>query len=77
MSARYWSLVADELLDSVPDFESAGLHLIERGGVEYPGMRWCRFLDDGAPAELEGKEITPVISLVEGKPVITDRQPLR
>lgn len=77
MSASYWMLVADELLDSETEWEGAGLHLIERGGVNFPGQRWCKFLDDNAPPELEGKEIEPVFSTIDGKPAVTDRRVLR
>jgi hypothetical protein len=73
-SVSYWVLVSDELLRSDPMFEEAGLHLVERGGVERPGMRWCKFKDDNADASLEGKEVNLAISLVDGKPVVTYRE---
>lgn len=57
MAARYYVYVAQELLDSGPPWEDAGLHLIEQGALTRPGVRVCRFLDDNAPEELEGKTV--------------------
>lgn len=59
MAARYYVLVAQELLDAdpAPRWEDAGLHLIEQGMLTAPGVRVCRFLDDSAPEELEGKTV--------------------
>jgi hypothetical protein len=59
MSARYYVLVSQELLDAdpAPAWEDAGLHLIEQGALTQPGVRACRFLDDNAPEELEGKTV--------------------
>lgn len=59
MAARYYVLVAQEFLDAepAPRWEDAGLHLIEQGALTAPGVRVCRFLDDGAPAGLEGRTV--------------------
>lgn len=76
MTASYWVLVSEKLLDSDPMFEEAGLHLAERGPLERPGMRWCKFTDDNADATLEGRQVNLAISLVDGKPVVTYREPV-
>jgi hypothetical protein len=74
MTATYWLLVSDELLESDPMFEEAGLHLTERGPTETPGMRWCQFRDDNADERFEGKKVNLAVSLVDGKPVVTYRE---
>lgn len=73
MTASYYVLVTDELLDSDLDWESAGLHMTERGTLAEPGARWCRFTDDGAPPELNGKRVDLVIGFRDGRHVITRR----
>jgi hypothetical protein len=59
MAARYYVLVSQELLDAdpAPRWEDAGLHLIEQGILTGPGTRLCRFLDDGASEDMEGKSV--------------------
>jgi hypothetical protein len=76
--ARYWVLVADELLEGehTVDWSQLGLHLVESGPAESPGMRWIRFQDDNAPPEMTG---SPRVELTigetdDGKPVITERR---
>lgn len=58
MSARYWVLCDDELMDSGPQWPD-GLRPVEPAyrlaPPPSPGMRWWLFEDDGAPATLEGK----------------------
>jgi len=63
MSARYYVSVSQELLDSAPasEWERVGLHLIEQGALTAPGFRVCRFLDDNAAEELEGKTVELVL----------------
>lgn len=67
MAARYYVLVAQELLDAEPParWEDAGLHLIEQGGFTEPGSRWCLFEDDNAPEELNGKKV--MLTLTRGR----------
>lgn len=77
MSARYYVLVSQELLDSGAPWETAGLHLVEQGSFTEPGMRWCLFADDGAPEELNGKKVDLTLEAVGGVPGsarITDRR---
>lgn len=76
MSARYYVLVAQDLLDAEPPtaWEEAGLHLVETGGLTEPGMRWCQFDDDDAPEELNGMKVELTFARVDMRPVITDRQ---
>lgn len=57
MAARFYVLVAQELLDDRTPWEDAGLHLLEQGILTGPGMRICRLLDDNAPEDLEGKTV--------------------
>lgn len=61
MSARYYVLVSQELLDNDPPWESTGLHLIEQGALTEPGFRWCLFDDDNAPEDLNGKKVELVL----------------
>jgi hypothetical protein len=62
VSARYWVLVSDELMNAGPEWPD-GLRVIEPGPWEqpWPGVhpvsRWWLFEDDGAPATLEGKQV--------------------
>jgi hypothetical protein len=58
VSARYWVLVADELMDSGPPWPD-GLRAVERGLAltAGPGTHWWLFEDDGAPASLEGRQV--------------------
>jgi hypothetical protein len=85
MTASYWVLVADELLDSMdPSLLPDGLRLAEPPaeagdalGV-YPA-HWHRFEDDNAPAELDGKRVELVLGRQgrEGaKSVIIERRVL-
>lgn len=79
MSARTWAQIGDDLLDD-PGFEEmaarAGLHLIERGPYVFPGSRWCKLLDDGAPEVLEGRRVDYTIGSLNGDPVVTERRAL-
>lgn len=74
MAARYYVLVSEELLDSVPPWEALGLHLIEQGALQEPPMRWCVFDDDNAPAELTGKKVELHTELVDGVARISERR---
>lgn len=68
MSATYWVLVADELLDSMrPFLLPDGIRLADPIGPE-PGdppgaysAHWHRFADDNAPGELEGRQVELVL----------------
>ena len=71
MSARYYVLVRQELLDADTPWEDAGLHLVETGGFTEPGARWCLFEDDNAPEELNGKKVELTVTrgrVYEGDP---------
>lgn len=67
MTARYYVLIGQTLLDAVPSprWEDAGLHLVEVGGFTEPGSRWCLFEDDNAPEGLNGKKVE--ITLARGR----------
>jgi hypothetical protein len=53
---RYWVQVNDEFMASEPDWP-VELRVVERGGSVCPGVRWWLFEDEGAPAEIEGREV--------------------
>ena len=76
MSARYWVLVSDELMASLPLWLD-GFRPVKEGNVEYPGMTWHLFEDDEAPEDLEGKRVEVTISrdtgILGSPPKITDR----
>lgn len=74
MAATYWVLVADELMQSQPDWASSGLEPIEKGGYDSPGMRWWKFRDRAADPDLEGKRVELWFASVDGSPVITERR---
>lgn len=66
MSATYWVLVADELLETMdPSLLPEGLRLAMPLSPlpdysyigEPPDSHWQRFTDDGAPEELDGKRV--------------------
>jgi hypothetical protein len=64
---RYWTRVANELLDdpgTTKGFAEAGLRIVEHGGRVDPHVRMVLIEDDGAPPELDGKEVE--ISLTRG-----------
>jgi catechol 2,3-dioxygenase-like lactoylglutathione lyase family enzyme len=75
VSARYYVLVSQDLLDDPPDWGVLGLRLVEQGGFTEPGMRWCLFEDDGAPGELDGcrVELTLTSDGTPGGTRITER----
>jgi hypothetical protein len=58
MSARYWVLVADELMSSDLQWPE-GLRPVkaDEGVPPDSHSRWWLFEDDGAPATLEGKRV--------------------
>lgn len=76
-SVRYWVLVSDELMASLPLWLD-GFRPVKEGNVEYPGMTWHLFEDDDAPEELEGKRVEVIISRDTASPgsppKITERQ---
>lgn len=80
MSARYWVLVADELMSNAPDWPD-GLRVIEPGPYEqpppgqHPVSRWWLFGDDGAPASLEGKRVELTFTRSGGGIMIGSRNP--
>ena len=70
MSATYWVLVSDELLETMdPSLLPDGLRLNEPVSPEPadPGnwysetSHWHRFTDDGAPEELDGKRVELIL----------------
>jgi hypothetical protein len=75
-AVRYWVLMSVDLVtDSAPMLEGAGLHLIEYGAQDSPGMRWCLFEDDGAPPDLDGKRVELTFTRdADGGTRISDRQ---
>lgn len=76
MSARYWVLVSDELMASLPVWLH-NFRPVKEGNVESPGMTWHLFEDDDAPEELDGKRVEVIISRDTGRlgspPMITER----
>lgn len=59
MSARYWVLASDELMNSDPQWPAC-LRPVQRDvapSAERPGMCWWLFEDDDAPETLNGKRI--------------------
>ena len=62
MSARYWVLITDELMNEDPQWPD-GLRVIEPGPREQPApghqpqATWWLMEDDGAPATLAGKHV--------------------
>ena len=75
MSARYWVLIHDEVMDAGPQWPE-GLRLIEPGPWEAPGVRWYRFQDGGAPATLEGKRVELTFTRSADTIMIGSRNPL-
>ena len=73
MSAVYWVLASDELMDSDPLWP-AFLRPVEPGPYEHPGMRWWKFEDDEAPESLNGKRIE-LTSWRDGDEVRVARRP--
>jgi hypothetical protein len=61
VSARYWVLVSDELMASLPLWLD-GFRPVKEGNVETPGMTWHLFEDDDAPEGLEGKRVEVIVS---------------
>lgn len=74
--ATYWVLIADELMQSQPDWASAGLEPVEQGGYDSPGMRWHKFRDENADPSLEGKQVELTIGTRDGRPYIMSRRPV-
>lgn len=80
MSARYWVLVSDELMNVSPEWPD-GLRVIEAGpynqlptGGPTP-PRWWLFEDDGAPASLNGKNVQLTLVRSGDKTMIGSREP--
>ncbi len=79
MSARYWVLVADEVMDSVPQWPD-GLYVVypqplERPRSAQPYAQWWLFEDVGAPATLEGKRVELTLTRCGDKVQIGSRDP--
>jgi len=80
MSARYWVLITDELMDSDPQWPD-GLRVIEPGpheqphGTNPPAARWWLMEDDGAPATLAGKHVELTFTRSGDKVQIGSRNP--
>lgn len=76
MSARYWVLVADELMDSDPQWPD-GFRPVKAAtdGPPQGDMRWWLFEDDGAPATLEGKRVELTFTRSGNKTMIGSRNP--
>jgi hypothetical protein len=77
VSARYWVLVSDELMGSLP-LGLDGFRPVQEGDADGFGAHWHLFEDDSAPEELEGKRVEVVISRDTGslgsRPKITERR---
>lgn len=72
MSARYYTKVADELMEQIrrPGILPKGLRLIaELHPIDDGNQRWTlvEFEDDGAPEWMAGKVVSPVISREAGR----------
>ena len=70
--------VADPLLATVEGWRDApgGFRFVSADGpwLAHPNITICTFEDDGAPPELEGQLIEPVImNQLDGPPVIVER----
>jgi hypothetical protein len=79
VSARYWVLIADELMDSDPQWPD-GLRIAEPGPLQRPWSpdphaRWWLLEDDGAPASLEGKLVELIFTRSGDKVQIGSRNP--
>jgi len=74
MSAMYWVLVSDELMEKKPPWPP-GLRPVQAYDRHpgNPAMRWWLFEDDDAPPELDGKDIDLVFRDEDGKPVLDSR----
>ena len=54
----YHVLIADELIEQMPDFSLVGLRLVEESALSmYPGARWWKVEEPNGPPELEGKQV--------------------
>ena len=58
MSAEYWVLISDKLMDDCVRWP-AGMRPVraDRNHPPEPGMRWWLIEDDDAPAELDGRNV--------------------
>lgn len=76
---RYRVPVSDQIL-AERDFwrQVQGFRLVSADGPwpGHPGVTICTFDDDGAPAELEGELVEPVIRMRGGTISITGRNPI-
>lgn len=78
MSARYWVLCADEVMNSVEQQWPDGLRPIELNPVsppDAPEAHWWLLEDDGAPASLEGKQVELTFVRSGGGIMIGSRSP--
>ena len=80
MTARYWVQASDELIFTRQIPWPEGLRPVGGPGVsECPGARWQLFEDDGAPDDLEGKNVELTLARrgrETGITVIVDRKVL-
>lgn len=83
VSVRYWVFIADQLMDSDPQWPD-GLRPVEclpemegRLGYDpaYPGAHWWLLEDDGAPATLEGKRVELTFTRSGDRAMIGTRNP--
>jgi hypothetical protein len=73
---RYRVLVADRMLEfrhEWPHVEGYRLAAVGEPWFDGAPMRVCEFEDDGAPPELEGKLVNPVIRMRGGVRRVTSR----
>jgi hypothetical protein len=73
VSARYWVMVGDDLIDAQPQWP-AMLRPVRRGGTIWPGLRWWLFEDDDAPENLDGKEVDLTFGTVYGVGLVVERR---
>lgn len=77
MTARYYVLAADELMDSGLQ-PPAGFRFVEQVCAEpgQPGVHWWLAEDDGAPESLNGKRIEPLFTRRDdGTAYVSARRP--
>jgi hypothetical protein len=74
MTARYWTLITDELMGAAPQWPPM-LRPVERGGYEFPGLRWWLIEDDDAPDDLDGKEVDVTLIRLPGGMITVERKP--
>jgi hypothetical protein len=61
MTATYWTYVSDELLPELGQLEQVGLLALgQYAAPDRPGCTLVHMRDEHAPADLEGRVVTPI-----------------